>query len=623
MLYLPYVLGALVASAVATALECHSQGPILPRPRHLAKSKVFQAALGDLAKSLEAAVTGEIKSGWDIRNVSLSVGVVTLDQPDPTTPAWEYHHLASGNVNGTQAIDKNSQYLIGSVSKVLSDAILLRSGVDIDVPITTYIPVLNTSSSLIDWNSITLRALASQLSDGFSEYYYLKDYFEYLGYPHLNDSAYADCGIIGLNGGCSKGDTELTKKTAQHVVSHSTLTPIPEFLKGMQSLYPVAPPMSRPVYSNIAFTLFVYALESHTGKSYAELVHELISVPLHMPNTFPSPGNDSLAVIPPVAHSWGSDYGDAAPGGGLVSTLADLTAFVAAILDRTVLGGPPERVREWLQPRSFAGSATSFVGMPWEIFRPPASLLFPGYNESSGTGGHTVTIYAKDGAAYGYRSRIGVLDEYGVGFVVLSAGDTNAVTVVADAVLAMLVPAVDAAAREEAIELGYSGSFVGESTPDTGSASFTATLELDGTSLVLKEMFRNGTDMLAAFQEVWAVTLGVFLPSLQSNGNPRLYPAELETKSGTVDDREVIREDWRIWFDVQLSVDSELPGKGISAYDCLSWQFADWLYYGSEPMDRVVFVKDAETGDVLGFEVPYLRSGVLDRGKGAPSKLAA
>lgn len=40
--------------------------------------------------------------------------------------------------------------------------------------------------------------------DGFSEYYYLKDYFEYLGYPHLNDSAYANCGIIGLNGGCSK-----------------------------------------------------------------------------------------------------------------------------------------------------------------------------------------------------------------------------------------------------------------------------------------------------------------------------------------------------------------------------------------------------------------------------------
>lgn len=160
-LLLPFLL---MAGTLATALECHQQGPILPRPRHLAKSRVFQDALQHLTESLDAAVTGKIKSGWDIRNLSLSVGVVTLDQLDDTTPAWEYHHLASGNVDGTRAIDKHSQYLIGSVSKVVSDAILLRSGVNIDDPITKYVPVLNTSSSLIDWTSITLRALSSQLS---------------------------------------------------------------------------------------------------------------------------------------------------------------------------------------------------------------------------------------------------------------------------------------------------------------------------------------------------------------------------------------------------------------------------------------------------------------------------
>jgi len=377
--------------------------------------------------------------------------------------------------------------------------------------------------------------------------------------------------------------------------------------------------MSRPVYSNVAFTLFTYALESHTGKSYPELLHDLITVPLNMPNTLATPGNDSLAVIPPVANSWGTNYGDAAPGGGLVSTLADVSAFVAAVLDRSVLGGsgPRSRVREWLQPRTFAGSFASFVGMPWEIFRPPPGLLFPGYDESSGTGGggHTVTVYAKDGAAYGYRSRIGVLDEFGVGFVVLSAGDTSALTVVVDAVLATLVPAVDAAAREETVVMGYPGSFVGKSSPDTGSVTFNATMALDGNSLVLKEMLRNGTDMLVALREVYAVTIELFLPSsLESAGIWRLYPADLETRNGTLDGREVVREDWRLWFDVKLDIDSELPGKGISAHDCTSWQLADWLYYGGEPMDRVVFVKDAETGEVLGLEVPYLRSGVLARG---------
>jgi CubicO group peptidase (beta-lactamase class C family) len=373
--------------------------------------------------------------------------------------------------------------------------------------------------------------------------------------------------------------------------------------------------MSRPVYSNIAFTLLLYALQTHTGKSYPDLVHDLISVPLNMPDTFPSPGNDSLAIIPPVPHSWGSDFDDAAPGGGLVSTLADLGAFVSAILDRTVLGeGSPARVREWLQPRSFAGSADSFVGMPWEIFRLPRELLFPRYDEGEGTGGTTVTVYAKDGAAYGYRSRIGVVDEYGVGFVVLSAGDPNVMTLVADALMATLVPVVVAAARREVVEFGYGGLFVGRATAEMGSVPFNATTTLDGTSLVLEEMYRNGTDMLAALQEVWAVTLGVFLPSLRSTRSWRLYPADLERKEyGTLGDRQVIREDWRIWFDVQPSVETELPGKGLSDHDCLGWQYADWLYYGNEPMDRVVFLKDAGTGHVLGLEIPYLRSGTLGR----------
>lgn len=44
-------------------------------------------------------------------------------------------------------------------------------------------------------------------TDGFSEYYYLKGYFESLGFPRINDSAFGPCGVIGLNGGCSKERT--------------------------------------------------------------------------------------------------------------------------------------------------------------------------------------------------------------------------------------------------------------------------------------------------------------------------------------------------------------------------------------------------------------------------------
>ena len=40
----------------------------------------------------------------------------------------------------------------------------------------------------------------------------------------------------------------------------------------------------------------------------------------------------------------------------------------------------------------------------------------------------------------------------------------------------------------------------------------------------------------------------------------------------------------------------------------MGWQTADWLYYGGEAVDRLVFVKDAATGEVLSVDVPFLRA---------------
>jgi CubicO group peptidase (beta-lactamase class C family) len=164
MMKFPFLSLLAASHATATTLECQQHGPILPRPLDLNHSKTFRRALDNLTNVLDAAVAGRIKAGWDTRNTSISVGLVSLDQAKPSVPLWEFHHLAKGNVNGTKRLDRNSQYLIGSVSKVISDAILLRSGIDIDEPVTKFLPSLNNASSLISWNNITLRALASQLA---------------------------------------------------------------------------------------------------------------------------------------------------------------------------------------------------------------------------------------------------------------------------------------------------------------------------------------------------------------------------------------------------------------------------------------------------------------------------
>jgi CubicO group peptidase (beta-lactamase class C family) len=148
----------------ALGLECRPKGVIFPRPRNLEQSETFQNALDTLTTTLNAAFNGDIRAGWDIRNVSLSMALVGFDQTESSTPVWEYHHLASGNVNGTKSLDKHSQYLIGSVSKVITDAILIRTGVNMDDPVIKYLPVLNNNTALIDWNNISLRALGGHLA---------------------------------------------------------------------------------------------------------------------------------------------------------------------------------------------------------------------------------------------------------------------------------------------------------------------------------------------------------------------------------------------------------------------------------------------------------------------------
>jgi hypothetical protein len=377
---------------------------------------------------------------------------------------------------------------------------------------------------------------------------------------------------------------------------------------------PIAPPQSRPIYSNIAYTLLSHALEVATGKNYSTLLQEMLTVPLNMPSTTPSPGNDSLAVIPPVSNTWGSPYGDNVAGGGLVSSLADLTSFVHAILARSPALATETQIREWLQPRSFTGSRSSFVGFPWEIFRPLPGLLFPKYNETTQVGGHTITIHAKDGAAYGHHARIALLDEYGIGLVLLTAGDQIALSEIYDAALSILVPAVDAVASKQA-EKAYVGTFTGYSTEETGHVEVNATTEMDGISLKLSGLYRNGTDVLAGLDELWKATVAAFLPPLKTVGVYRLYPAEVERKRVLPDGSEIVEEDWRLLREVKLKSETEMPGKGISENDCLyPWTLGDWVHYGSEAVDRIVFVKD-ETGTVLGVDAPFLRTQTMQKSR--------
>ncbi|KAK2757284.1 hypothetical protein FQN54_004798 [Arachnomyces sp. PD_36] len=570
---------------------CPIDGPLLPRPTNLSKSRHVQAAAANLTGLLDSAVSGEIKAGWNVENVSFSISFASPydgeDTEDPV-PFWEYHHLADGNVRGTMEADGDSQYLIGSVSKVFSDLLLLKSGLNLEDPVTKYLPELKGGDSNIAWDDITLASMSEHLSgippNFVYEFFILSPVYEAMGFPHIEEDEYPDCGVIGLNEGCT----------------------IKQLIKGLRDLHPVAPVNSRPVYSQLTFTIFTYIMEKELGLNYSELLDKFIINPLGMSNSGPSPGVDEVAVIPPGETGWGSDYGINAPGGGMYSSTNDLIRLTNAVLDKSVLDTDAES-RKWLKPRSSTSSPSSLVGQPWEILR--TTDLTPKYP-------HTIDIYAKNGGAQAYAAQMSVIDQYGVGAALLTAGPYGALNILNEAALGTLLPAIEEEAREQAQKyLGNFTNWVSTSPPPPSEAVIEFNVAMDDDSgLKLQTLTRNGSSIL----DVFPVAAGI---ALQDFGiiydNYRLYPSEIETRTPKDNGKgEIIRQDWRIHLDViptDTDLMSDLPAQGVLQDWCSSWMITDWLYYGGESFERVVFEIDSETEQVIGVEIPFLRSGLLTK----------
>lgn len=363
---------------------------------------------------------------------------------------------------------------------------------------------------------------------------------------------------------------------------------------GLRDSYPVIPPGSRPAYSNAAFAIIALAVEAHTGMNYTQQVEELVSKPLGLTATRPSPGDRTKAVIPPGDSGWGLDYGINAPQGGLASSVADLTKLAHALLSRTSALSPAQ-TRQWLKPSSYAGGMSSAVGMPWEIRR---------YANLTVDNPHPVTVYGKGGGALLYRSQFSLVDEYGLGIVVLTAGDMHALTYIYDAALSVLVSAADKVTREHA-KAEYARQFTNCGS-QRDNTTVKAEFMLDEDSLILSSLTRGGSDILAGWRKVFNESLGMFGPRISDT--VRLFPTGL-SDNATMNGNTVEKEVWRVWPDLATGPAVDLPGSDLDRDDCLGWTAGDWIHYGGEPLDRVIFFR--QEAKVIGFEVPFLRSGFM------------
>lgn len=169
-------LGNSVATTTSTKF-CPLLGPAYPKPSGLSSNTKFQAATADFDASLTAVLeTGMSVNGPGRFNATtISIGMFStledglLYQRHYTDPV-----VASGDV-GTQKVDADSVYRLGSIGKVMTVYMfLIREGDQrFNDPITKYIPQLavavasNGSSSNAgtpNWNEITIGQLASHIS---------------------------------------------------------------------------------------------------------------------------------------------------------------------------------------------------------------------------------------------------------------------------------------------------------------------------------------------------------------------------------------------------------------------------------------------------------------------------
>lgn len=162
----------LFAAQTSAIANCPFNGAVFPKPTDFS-SATWQAAVASLASTFQAR-DSDPATNPDTTSYALEIFSSAEDQP-----IWSHYHSsaelrASNGSAGVKAIDSNSVFRIGSVTKIFTVlTFLVKAGhAHWDDPVTAYVPELAVLARNyyqdpilhVDWDSITLGALASQLT---------------------------------------------------------------------------------------------------------------------------------------------------------------------------------------------------------------------------------------------------------------------------------------------------------------------------------------------------------------------------------------------------------------------------------------------------------------------------
>jgi len=170
--FLPATLASAIFSGffsygVNAALDghCPPLGAVLPQPTAPGSHPAVQSAAVVLQKTLE-----QMTAQYNVSAVSLGIGSI-----HEAVSIIEFHHTPPLlDSKGATTITSDTVYRVGSASKVFTVLAALKlEGVDMNDPVTKYLPELRDLKKqaaeqnpifVVDWDSITLGALASHMS---------------------------------------------------------------------------------------------------------------------------------------------------------------------------------------------------------------------------------------------------------------------------------------------------------------------------------------------------------------------------------------------------------------------------------------------------------------------------
>lgn len=315
---------------------CPLLGPVFPVPTSLSTSPIMAAAFKNLTSILDSLVRTDDSSAHGsvaANETSFSIGFFSTDGEESTSGMFQYHHTTAALRNSTQGVhmvDENSIYRIGSISKVFTVYTLLLEigdGYWNDL-VTKHVPELarvaasevgqNNTIRHVRWEDITLGELASHMAGIGRECKLFRllrhsnsDFCErklmfVLSFTDLNGellAVYASTDFVAAGlPPLSASDLPLCvqahgcNRTGKY--SRLGILGVPrsfkelidirvckEYLTGVAKRYPVHLSSTTPTYSNAAFAILAFALESITNKTFDAMLNDSILTRLQMNNT--------------------------------------------------------------------------------------------------------------------------------------------------------------------------------------------------------------------------------------------------------------------------------------------------------------------------------------------------